>query len=366
MKGLILSITTGQGHNQTAKVMSDRFYESGIDCPYLDALKYINPILSESVQNLYLMSSKTLPKIYGKIYNKVEDKNGNELKGIPKITNKLLAHRLIDMIHSENPDFIICTHVFSALLITSIKKHINPNIITLGIITDFTIHPYWEDTRIDYYITPTATLSSQGMRRGIPTDKLVPLGIPIDRKFSTKTSQSDARKALNIKDKRTILVMSGSMGFGNIISELKALDRTPLDFQILNVCGNNKKLKKKVDKLTLEKDIYNFGYVNNVDIMMDAADCIITKPGGLTTSEALAKQLPMIMSNPVPGHEDRNVEFLLNAGVAIKTSATYPIEDAINQLFTENRLSLIKEAILEVGKPNATNDLAEFIIKNVK
>ena len=95
---------------------------------------------------------------------------------------------------------------------------------------------------------------------------------------------------------------------------------------------------------------------------MDAADCIITKPGGLTTSEALAKGLPMIMSNPVPGQEDRNVEFLLNAGAALKVSRTYPIDDAVNQMFTGNRRALIEKAIQDLGKPTAARDLAEFVI----
>ena len=111
-----------------------------------------------------------------------------------------------------------------------------------------------------------------------------------------------------------------------------------------------------------KKKIYNYGYVDNVDVFMDAADCIVTKPGGLTTSEALAKGLPMIMNNPVPGQEDRNVEFLLNAGAAIKVSKTFPIDDAIYQMFTGNRRGIIGETIKGLGKPNATPDLVDFII----
>ena len=105
------------------------------------------------------------------------------------------------------------------------------------------------------------------------------------------------------------------MGYGDLESSIMDLDMVDMDFQIISVCGNNKTLKKKIDQLVLRKRIYNFGFVDNIDIIMDAADCIITKPGGLTTSESLAKRIPMILINPIPGQEERNMEFLLNNGL---------------------------------------------------
>ena len=175
--------------------------------------------------------------------------------------------------------------------------------------------------------------------------------------------KKEARKELGLEDKDTVLVMSGSMGFGNVLEEIKELDRLNLDYQIVTICGNNKKLKSQIDKLEMKKTIYNYGYVNNVDIFMDAADCIVTKPGGLTTSEALAKGLPMIMNNPVPGQEDRNVEFLLNAGAAMKVSKTFPIDDAIYNLFiNKERRKNLDGSIKSLQKPDSTMDLVNFII----
>ena len=157
--------------------------------------------------------------------------------------------------------------------------------------------------------------------------------------------------------------MSGSMGYGNIVNGIMALDRLDLNFQIATICGNNKKLKAQIDELKTRKEIFNYGYVNNVDVFMDAADCIVTKPGGLTTSEALAKGLPMLMNNPVPGQEDRNVEFLLNAGAAVKISKTFPIDDALQQLFlSEKRRQILTDSIQLLGKPNSTKDLVAFIV----
>ena len=362
MKGLIFSITAGQGHNQTAKVMSDYFNSVGVDCSYMDVYDYINPYLSESVSKIYLASSKNLPKIYGRVYRLCEKREPDEMRGLPKLTNNILASRLVKMVNSEAPNFIICTHVFAALLVTALADRIDKNIKTLGIITDFTIHPYWEDTQLNYYITPSEVLTHQGVKRGIPAEKFKPLGIPIDTKFETRLPKSEAFKTLGIPEAPTLLLMSGSMGFGNMAAEIRALDKLDMDFQLVTICGNNEKLYNCIEKLKTKKRVFNYGYVNNVDVFMDAADCIITKPGGLTTSEALAKGLPMIMSNPVPGQEDRNVEFLLNAGAALKVSRTYPIDDAVNQMFTGNRRALIEKAIQDLGKPTAARDLAEFVI----
>ncbi len=366
MKGLIFSITAGQGHNQTAKVMAENLQKNGVECKYMDVYEYINPRLSESVSKLYLMSTKSMPKIYGGGYRMCERREGSGNRVLPKLTNIILAKRLLKLVRAEEPDFIICTHVFAALLVTYLLDHLDTNMHTIGIITDFTIHPYWEDTCLDYYVTASELLTNQGIKKGIPGQKFKPFGIPIDPKFSVRRNREDAFRELGIPEKRTVLVMSGSMGFGNVLEEICQLDRLDFDFQIVTICGNNKKLKEQIDKqkAKLKKSVYNYGYVNDVDVFMDAADCIVTKPGGLTTSEALAKGLPMIMNNPVPGQEDRNVEFLLNAGAAMKISKTFPLDEALYQLFlNEERLEILYRGIQFLGKPNSTMDLVRFVME---
>lgn len=363
MKGLIFSITAGQGHNQTAKVMAEALEESGVSCKYMDVYEYIHPRLSESLSKLYLMSTKSVPKIYGGGYRMLEKKDPSTGKVLPKLTNILLARKMLKLLKAEEPDFIICTHVFAALLVTYLKELINPNIRTIGIVTDFTIHPFWEDTCLNDYVIASDLLMHQGVQKGIPLGKLRPFGIPIAPKFAYKKEKEEACRELGIPVKNTLLVMSGSMGFGNILEEIKELDALELDFQIVTICGNNKKLKEQIDRTKFQTPVYNYGYVDNVDVFMDAADCIVTKPGGLTTSEALAKGLPMLMNNPVPGQEDRNVEFLLNAGAAVKISKTFPLEEAVYQLFSnEKRLEALNSAIRVLQKPNSTMDLVNYIL----
>ena len=157
------------------------------------------------------------------------------------------------------------------------------------------------------------------------------------------------------------------MGFGAVYREIEELDKLDMDFEIVSVSGNNKKLKTKIDSMETRKKIYSYGYINNVDVFMDACDCIITKPGGLTTSEALAKQIPMLINNPIPGQEDRNVEFLLNAGAAMRISSTNPIDEAVYQMFVnDDRMKLMQEAMKSIAKPNSTQDLVDFVMNGFK
>ncbi len=363
MKVLFLSVTAGQGHNQTAKAAMEYLKEKNIECTMLDAFSYINTILSISISKGYLMSTKFTPAVYGRLYRLAEKLEHNNIKmSISRLTNSLFAKKLTSYIRDYNPDVIVCTHIFAAQILTRIKRK-GLSAKTIGIITDYTIHPFWEETDLDYYITPCESLNYQVERKGIPLEKVKPFGIPIHNKFSRKMPPEEARKILGIENKDTILVMSGSMGYGKFINVIKKLDKLNLDFQIVSVCGNNKSLKKKIDLYNPTKRIYNFGFVDNVDVIMDASNLIITKPGGLTISESLAKHLPMILVNPIPGQEDRNVEFLLNNGLGIFVTKTYPIDEAIYQLVNNGEmLDSIHKRLVKMAKPNSTKDLCDFIM----
>ncbi len=364
MKVLVLTVTTGQGHNQVAKTLSEHLEKNeGVESCFLDTLEYINQGLKEIVSRGYLMTTKRLPKVYGKAYRLAEKREGENSR-IVKITSSIMAKKLLKFIEEYGADVVVCTHVFSAILITYLKKKYELNIKTVGIVTDFTIHPYWEETEMDYYVTANECLTNQAVKKGIEKTKVKPLGIPIDPKFERRTEKALARHVLGFEEKRTVLVMSGSMGYGKVVRTIKKIDSSDLDFQIVSVCGSNERLKKQVDSLRMRHKLYNFGFSDQIDLFMDAADCIVTKPGGLTTSEALAKALPMIIANPIPGQEDRNVEFLLNNGAAFKMSSTFTVDEALFQLFSsEERIKIMNKMVELLGKPKALRDIVELILE---
>jgi processive 1,2-diacylglycerol beta-glucosyltransferase len=161
--------------------------------------------------------------------------------------------------------------------------------------------------------------------------------------------------------------MSGSMGYGGIDVSTEKLDALALDMQIMVVCGNNKEMYRKLKRKKYKKRFDIYGYVDYVDLMMDAADCIITKPGGITSSEALAKGLPMIMINPIPGHETRNAEFMLNNGIALYATNSFPLEEAVFSLFKHpGRLEDLRATLALYAKKDAARNVCEFLAQKAE
>ena len=366
MKVLILSITAGEGHNSTAKALKAELEAGGAQCEFLDTYGYINKAIRGIVANGYLFFSSRTKRIYAKAYRRCEKRSPSGKFSPSRITNNAMANKLCKYINEYNPDVIVCTHIFAAMLVDILKTNGKTNAKLLSILTDFVFHPYWEEgLHADKVVIPNDMLVLQAKKKGYTDNQIEPIGIPIRRKFENIGSREKARESLGIdRDKMTVLIMGGSMGFGKLDKVVKSLDRIPLDFQMLVVCGNNAAAKEKIEKLELEKSTKVYGFVDNIDVMMDASDCIVSKPGGLTTSEALAKRLPMIIVNPIPGQEDRNREFLLNNGTAMAVSDTCPIDDVIFQLFSNpDRVEKMRKNIDNIRRPHASADLCDLIRK---
>ena len=367
LKVLLLSIKAGYGHHSTAKAIMEQFEAIGHECEMLDIFEYINHYLCSSVQNGYLFSTKYCRGIYEKSYTKLtkrEDPYGRH--AIPVVFSRFVAKKIGDYVKDYNADIIISTHSYAALCVTQL---INDGIIkcpTIGIVTDFTVHPFGESSKLDYYVIPDELMNEEMMSKGIRREQLLPFGIPVKSQFKTKIDKQKARERLGIYDMTTVLVMMGSMGYGNIKKILSDLDNFRYDFQVLCICGSNKRIKKAVDSYRWIKPVFSYGFVDNVDVMMDASDFIISKPGGLTTSEALAKGLPMIAMQPIPGHERRNLEFLTNNGVAVGVDDSCSLSQALEiMLKNPERINSIQNNVKIIGKPNATVDLYNFACEKV-
>jgi len=364
MKAIILTISTGSGHHIASKAICEELKKKGVDVQIIDAYKYFNKILSNLLEKGYLFATKYAPGVYGKVYRIVEKNDHSDAKiAGSDMCNSIVARQFARYISKQNPDIVISTHAFASYLISKYKSKNFTNTKTIGIITDFCVHPYWEQTDMDFYVCANTHIIHQILKKGISVENILPFGIPVAAKFAEKTEKTEARKILGIENKKTVFVITGSMGYGNMIKYIKTLDSMDEDFQIISVCGNNKEMKKRLDALKTNKKIYNYGYVNNVDIMMDAADFIVTKPGGLTVSEAISKRIPIILIDPIPGQEDRNREFLLNNGLAVGVSDTMPIDVVLNDLIhCETRCKQIIEMQTLLGNNNSAEMLSNFII----
>lgn len=365
MKVLVLTVTAGQGHNTTANAVSAYLDSMGIECKVLDTFTYFNKLLGDTINRGYLASVDNAQRLYATVYKKLEKrkKNANELSAT-RLANMVFIKKMKKYIDDYKPDVIVVTHIFAGVIIDIMKQRCEINAKTIGIVTDFTIHPFWEEgLHLDYVVIANEFLTSQIKSKGYTDEQILPIGIPIHPKFSHRQSKEDARRSLGLDpDKLTFLLMGGSMGYGSPDAVVKCLDALPYDFQIINVCGSNKEAKEAVDALHTDKTVLNYGFTTNIDQLMDACDCIVSKPGGLTTSESLAKNLPMVIVNYIPGQEERNVQFLLNTGCAMEVNDSITLDNIIEELCrSPQKLKVMREATNLIGKPNATKDLCEFI-----
>ena len=368
MRVLILSITAGEGHNSTGKALAEYLLSLGIDTQFLDTYQYISHNLAKMVSDGYQISTKYATLPYSAFYRLFETRKKNaDDASITSIVNTVMAPKLLKYINHYMPDVILCTHCFAASVVDKLKQQGKIMALTVGIVTDFTIHPFWEESiHFDYLVLANELLDAQALKKGFHKQQLLDFGIPIHTKFSNQSHKKEAVRArLGLApDKKTFLIMSGSMGFGNLTKTIKSIENVPADLQYIVVCGTNAQAKEHLDQMSKQKQNLVFGFVHNIDELMDSADCIITKPGGLTSSEALAKGLPMILVDPIPGQEDRNVEFLLNSGVAMNVTATCPLDEVVYQfLINPKRQQAMRECVRLIAKPRATQTLCDFVLQ---
>ncbi|MDD2269633.1 MAG: glycosyltransferase [Eubacteriales bacterium] len=368
MRVLILSVTVGQGHNKTAQAIGDQLSTLGIEYTILDTLDYISKALATTNEQVYLLGiKKELGQPYASVYSAAENrKKSKDVLSLTRTLNYMMGHKLLKFIDAYAPDVIISTHIYPPMMLDTLKQRGMLDIPCIAVETDYLIHPFLEEsTRNEYLVTASPLLNMQAYRKGFKKEQILPFGIPVRSVFNQKEAKQPVRKRLGLApDKFTILMMGGSMGFGKMEESVQLLDKMNLDMQFIIVCGSNKNSYEKLTALKLRKKAMIVGFVDNIHNLMDAADIILTKPGGLTTSEALVKQLPMILCDPIPGHEERNVEFFLNNGVAMTVSETMRLDEVVFQYFYyEKRALNLKNSIDLIRKPNAAKDLAEFVKK---
>lgn len=317
MKVLVLSCDTGEGHNSAAKAFIEYLEQNGIDYDMKDTLSLVSPWTSQTVSDIYIFSTRT--NLFKYAYKFGEAVSGGLASKSPVyLANKLYCKKLYDYIENNGFDVIVCTHLFPAEALTALRRSGTFFKKTIYIMTDYTCIPFTKETELDAYIVPHEHLIEECVNKGLPREKLHPFGIPVKSVFHTSFPKAYARveclKSLEMeadKNKIWFLLMSGSMGFGNSTGTIKKLMETRGgDIELFLVCGNNSKLKKQLSSTFSEMpSIHILGFTDIIPLLMDACDVLFTKPGGLSSTEAAAKGIPIIHTAPIPGCETRNAEF---------------------------------------------------------
>lgn len=338
-KVLILSSGTGGGHNSAAKAIKEDLTDKGIKADFIEYLDIINPKLRNKINNLYLGSTKKNGKIFKVVYKLGEMYQKTSFKSPVYALNSLNRKKLYKYIVDNGYKYIIVTHLFAAQALTAIKKE--HTIKFMEVATDYVCVPFWEETNPDCFVIPSTELKKDFESKGIDTKKLMPLGIPTAKTYREKYNKQQCKKDLNFKiDKKYVLILTGSMGFGNVADVVKKLEEEIKDAFFIVSCGHNTKLLNTLKKQYKESDrVIALPFTNNISKYMKASDIILSKPGGLTTTEIATLKKPFIHTMPIPGCENYNAEFFSKRKMGIKCNT---IEEIV-----KNTKTLLNDEILQ-------------------
>ena len=364
MHMLILTAATGGGHVRAASALKEYMEKriAGCRIDIVDALKYINPLVEKLITGTYLQAIRSIPGVYGKLYD-LSEKD----ESISGMVRDLMEywHGCIVLLN-----MLVPTPLF-ALIPYRCRWSANETKGTLdapaiGIVTDYTNHFFWKLDEIDALVVAHDCIRDDMIRIGIREEIIHTCGIPVYEHF-TSDPQPEKKfllKKIGFDNKPTILIMGGSLGFGNMSGIFSSLLKLKRDIQIIAVAGHNKRLKDRLDKISRHsrKKTKILGYTDNISELMGVADLIVTKPGGITISEALVRKLPLIIVTPIPGQEERNARFLVNSNAAYRLSQSEDMETVLRKtLDRPDVLQKMSEAAGKLAKPRACEDIMALV-----
>jgi processive 1,2-diacylglycerol beta-glucosyltransferase len=368
-KVLLLSASAGAGHIRAAQALEKAFnqLEPTLEVRHLDVLDYTNKVFRHLYSKAYIELVNKMPEVPGWMYDKLDTPWKNERRRLA--LDKLNTRPLVRLLREYQPDFIVCTHFLPAEIVSWLRAKERLASRQAIVVTDFDVHAMWLVHHYEQYFVAIDEARVYLEALGIPVSKVTVTGIPIDPVFAKRKNKLEMRQKHGLNNERiTILLSAGGFGVGSVeplIASLKAIEHK---VQVVAICGRNDELRKRLLKSANNLAaagnllIHPVGYTQEMDEYMSASDIVLGKPGGLTTSEGLAKGLAFVVVNPIPGQEERNSDHLLEAGVAIRCNNLPTLSYKLNHLLADsNRLARMQTASRKLGRPDAASDIARRV-----
>jgi len=359
-KVFIFTASTGAGHNLAAQSLKESLDNAGFETEVYDAFKESNVTLDRIITKGYQQMVINVPKLYEQMYNQFNNMNRFQ-QGIFQVLTRIMNPEIVPLIRAGNPDLIITTHPFVTNVLGTLKELDAFDVPVLSIVTDYKIHTLYLKKMIDAYIVGSDYTKQTMIDKGIVPDIIYPYGIPIRQTF-LKNNRLDPKEKTDIVG--TILLMAGSLGTKQMEKAFSSLLKVREKIRIIVVCGNNAKIEKEIRNLSSKETTNNkiveiHGFVNNVSELMDMSDAIISKPGGLTSTEAIVKNIPMIIPFYYPGQEEENADYLVDGGMAIKVNKIKDLTSMVDFLF-ENKY-IIKRMSENMSEQAAKHSMSKTI-----
>lgn len=372
-KILIFYGSYGGGHLSAAKSIKE-YIENNFEntqIEMIDCVEYVNKAFNKITTKAYEEFAKKAPEIWGFMYKQSER---GPIAKISSDSNKLMALKLNKILQEFNPDYVISTHPFSSQMCAYLKKKGKANFKLATILTDYAPHDQWllYPEYVDYFFVAHSGMREQLLLKGIDSTKVFATGIPLSNRFLKQYDKNEILKEFNLDDsKKTVLFFAGGefgLGKNTTLEILKTFAEDFKDLQIVAIAGRNKSMKEHFEQIVKESSredsIKVLDYTNMVPELMSISSVVVTKPGGLTTTESLASGLPIIVINPIPGQEEENAELLENSGVAVWLKKDSNVKEVLESIFNNpEKLNSMKEKTKLLAKPHSTQEICEIIFK---
>jgi processive 1,2-diacylglycerol beta-glucosyltransferase len=370
-KVLILSASAGAGHIRAAQAIEGAFAlaQAAREVRHVDTLDYTNKLFRNLYSRAYIDMVNKAPEMLGWLYDHLDKPWKNERRRLA--FDKLNTRPFVKMLKAYQPEMVVCTHFLPAEIISWLKARERINTRQAIVVTDFDVHAMWLCHHYEQYFVALDETREHLTQLGIPAAKLTVSGIPIDPVFNAPKDRREMRDKLALHhDRTTILVSAGGFGVGPIEHLLTSLLQLKHPAQAIVVCGRNEELKARVERLMStagaregQVEVRALDYTTLMDEYMAAADIVLGKPGGLTTSEALARGLAFVIVNPIPGQEERNSDHLLEEGIAIRCNNLPVLAYKIDKLLDDpSRLAAMKANALRLAHPRAAQEIVSKLL----
>lgn len=371
-KILIFYASYGGGHLNAAKSIQECINKNykNYETELIDCMKYVNKPIEIVTTAAYREMAKKLPWAWGKIYS---DSQKGPLAHISSKSNQILAIKLLKLLREKQPDIIISTHPFGSQMCAYLKRKDKISAKIATIMTDFSPHDQWlvghENT--DYFFVAHDRMKEYLISKNIPSTKIFATGIPISSRFLQNYNRDKILQEFNLKENRKNILFFGGGEFGlgkaKTVEIFNTLVKQFDNIQVIAIAGKNEKMKLEFEKIVNDNNkqdsVKVLAFTNKVPELMSISDLVISKPGGLTTSESLASNLPMIIINPIPGQEEENAEFLEIKGTGIwirKNDSPYDVLKTV--IDNTDKLNEMKKNTELLAKKHSTENICKIII----
>jgi|RhiMetdeSRZDD1v2_1073273.scaffolds.fasta_scaffold28751_8 processive 1,2-diacylglycerol beta-glucosyltransferase len=361
---LVLSASAGAGHVRAAQAVERALGLAGAarEVRHVDALEHTTKLFRRLYARTYLDLVNHAPELLGWLYDYMDTPWRGQRRRLA--LDKLNTRPFVRLLESYQPEWTVCTHFLPAEIIGWLRREARLSTKHAIVVTDFDVHAMWLTREVDRYFVALDETRAHLVRLGIPADRIEVTGIPIDPVFAEPKDPRAMRAKHGLDpDRTTLLVSAGGFGVGpveRLVRSLLELSRPAQAPQVVVICGRSAELKAALDALAASRPpdagvrLHVVGYTTAMDEYMAAADLLIGKPGGLTTSEALARGLVMVIVNPIPGQEERNADHLLEEGVAIRCNNLPVLPDKIERLLADPaRLAAMRANVGRLARPRA-------------